>query len=464
MPGRDSPAEPITDLRRRAEQSVRDGPSQIAAPAALSMDDAHKALHELHVHQFELEMQNEELRRAQLELDGLRARYFDLYNLAPVGYFTVNERGRMAEVNTTAASMLGEPRDELMGRLLTRFISNDDQDTYHHLRQHLLDTGQRQSCELQMVRHDGHVFWAHLDAGVEPSGNGLRMLRIAMGDVSLRKGAEADRERLARALAERELRAQELAAAESARVVAERNAQELSRLLGERDELLGLLAHEVLRPLNNASTVLRGLSSALEAGEPSPSVAGQLEAAQRVLANVAGSVGNTLVISSQLALADRIKIQDADIDLVIGLALGDLGARERARVRVVRASRARTVELNVELFRMALRNLLGNALTYSPAGSSVELRVEFTDEPLALIVEVADRGDGIAPELLPAIFQRGTRGPRAASMPGAGLGLYVVARVVEMHAGRVEVRANVPHGTVFRTVLPQGSAGPPAWE
>ena len=116
----------------------------------------------------------------------------------------------------------------------------------------------------------------------------------------------------------------------------------------------------------------------------------------------------------------------------------------------------RTAELNIALIRLALRNLLANALAYSPDNTMVELGVDLRDDPLALVIEVRDSGDGIAAELLPTIFERGTRGPRANAVPGAGLGLYVVAQVVALHHGSVEVLPNQPRGTVFRIHLPQG--------
>jgi len=104
--------------------------------------------------------------------------------------------------------------------------------------------------------------------------------------------------------------------------------------------------------------------------------------------------------------------------------------------------------------RLALRNVLGNALAYSNAGSEVILRVIDSDEPLALVFQVADLGPGIAEELLPRLFQRGERG--AHGLPGHGIGLHVVRRVMELHGGNVDVLRHQPHGTVFRLWLPQG--------
>ena len=84
------------------------------------------------------------------------------------------------------------------------------------------------------------------------------------------------------------------------------------------------------------------------------------------------------------------------------------------------------------------------------------LRITDSDDPLAVAFEVADQGEGIAPELLPRLFDKGVRGPQSARHAGAGLGLYIVRLVAELHGGRVDVEPNRPLGSVIRLVLPQG--------
>ena len=116
-------------------------------------------LHELRVHQIELEMQNEELRRAQAELGAARARYFDLYDLAPVGYVTVSEKGLILEANLTAATLLGVARGSLIKRPMSKFILKEDHDIYYLHRKKLFETREPQECELRMGKEDGTVFW-----------------------------------------------------------------------------------------------------------------------------------------------------------------------------------------------------------------------------------------------------------------------------------------------------------------
>ena len=203
MPGRDkrrhatrcSPlAEPATAdqaLRRAAEDALRGRGAQPSADLEKMWPEAiRQTVHELRVHQIELEMQNEELRRLQVELDTTRARYFDIYDLAPVGYFTLSEQGLILEANLTAATLLGVARGALTSQRISRFIRKADQDIFYLHRKQLLASGQRQACELRMLTHDGTQFWAHLETVDALDADGARVLRTVISDITQRKEAE----------------------------------------------------------------------------------------------------------------------------------------------------------------------------------------------------------------------------------------------------------------------------------
>ena len=154
--------------------------------AALSPEAVRDLVHELQVHQIELEMQNEELRRGQLELDASRARYFDLYDLAPVGYCSVSEQGLILQANLAAATLLGATRATLVKQPISRFIFKEDQDTWYRHQHSLMQTGQAQTLELRMVRQDGSQVWVEVAATTAPDA-GPPVIRVVLFDVSDRK-------------------------------------------------------------------------------------------------------------------------------------------------------------------------------------------------------------------------------------------------------------------------------------
>ena len=155
---------------------------------ALSLEETRRLLHELQVHQSELEMQNVELRMAQAHLDVARARYFDLYDLAPVGYCTLSEKGLVMEANLTAATLLGATRGALTERPpFSRFILEEDQCIYYHHVKQLSMVDEQQTYELRMVREDKTSFWVRLEIVAMQDAEGTRVRRVVFSDITERK-------------------------------------------------------------------------------------------------------------------------------------------------------------------------------------------------------------------------------------------------------------------------------------
>ncbi len=245
----------------------------------------------------------------------------------------------------------------------------------------------------------------------------------------------------------------DLAAANARREEAERQAAELKQLSDERQELLRVIAHEVRQPLHNAQAVLQGVEDALQPEALQGAARPRVLRARGVLRQITGGLDNILAASTLLVGQRPTPLRDTDIDILVELCLGDLPPDGRGRVRVARDTDVRTAALDVGLMRLALRNLLNNALAYSVPGSSVTLRVADSDDPLAVVFEVADAGPGIAPDLLGRLFERGVRGRH--DLPGQGLGLYIVRMAMRLQGGTVDVRSG-PEGTVFTLSVPQG--------
>ena len=155
-------------------------------------DASRQVLHELLVHQVELEMQNEELRRTQADLEISRGRYFDLYDQAPVGYVTFSEKGQVLEANLAAANLFGTTRGSLIGLPFINSIHQDDVEKFYlMIRHNRTKASEPLEHELRMVKRDGTPFWAHLRASGAQDGADGSLAHLVITDITGRKAAEA---------------------------------------------------------------------------------------------------------------------------------------------------------------------------------------------------------------------------------------------------------------------------------
>jgi PAS domain S-box-containing protein len=174
-------------LRQRAEAMIhKDENSQLPEQA-----ESVRLLHELQVHQIELEMQNEELRRAHLELSDSHSRYCSLYDHAPIGYLAIEKSGRIQEANLTASRMLDVPRGTLVSKQFEHFISSEDQEVFYFARQRLFATNVAQSCELRLTKGDGTSVWVDLTIRFKQGLEGESAMLLTLGDITFRRKIEA---------------------------------------------------------------------------------------------------------------------------------------------------------------------------------------------------------------------------------------------------------------------------------
>jgi PAS domain S-box-containing protein len=175
-------------LRKRAEKSLRER-SDFGKPP---VKDVQKLVEELRVHQIELEMQNEELRKAQVDLAESRGRYFDLYDFAPVGYFTLDEKSLIVEANLAGANLLGFERASLIKKGFSQFVAPGSQDAFYSHRKQAFETGTRQVCEIVLKRKNDRSLYAQLQSvAAEGKKGNASLLRTAVVDITERRRAEA---------------------------------------------------------------------------------------------------------------------------------------------------------------------------------------------------------------------------------------------------------------------------------
>lgn len=174
------------DYRPEAELQLKQHP--IAAPA--DGITAEVILHELQVHQIELEMQNEELRQAQFALEVSRDRYLDLFEFAPIGYFTLTDKGLIADVNFVGAELLGVERKKLLSLPFSRFVAPEYSDQFYLRLASLVTVDMRQSYDMQIKRVDSNLCYVHVDAMRVLTDGKTLTLRITLTNITENKRLE----------------------------------------------------------------------------------------------------------------------------------------------------------------------------------------------------------------------------------------------------------------------------------
>lgn len=186
-----SKPEKTGSLRKKAEKQLRK--QKGTSLKTLSAQDGQRLVHELQVHQIELEMQNEELRNTQILLEESRSKYSDLYEFAPVGYFTLDKNGLILDTNLKGANLLGREKSTLIRKPFSRFVNRYDQDKYYFFHKNIFETMTQQTCELRLQKKDGAIFHAQLEClpvkENKDKDHDIR-LRIAISDITERKRME----------------------------------------------------------------------------------------------------------------------------------------------------------------------------------------------------------------------------------------------------------------------------------
>jgi PAS domain S-box-containing protein len=198
--------EPIEEAKDRRQRAERKLDLETAEVHEMSEADVAVVIHELRVHQLELQMQNEELRKAQVELEQSRARYAELFDFAPVGYLVFDPNGLIVESNLTATSLLGVERSRLIGKPFSQWVAPSSRDTWHLHYRAVLKTAKDQQCQIEVMGKDQARLAVRLHSRPVKDENGKVILcHTAVSDVTALVRVEQrlrDSERRFRTLAE----------------------------------------------------------------------------------------------------------------------------------------------------------------------------------------------------------------------------------------------------------------------
>jgi PAS domain S-box-containing protein len=422
-------------LRRDAEARLR-----LRQPALpLAHADSLALLHELQVHQIELQMQNEELQAAQAQIEAQLERYRELYDTTLIGHLRLLQDGSISRVNRAAAGMLGLAPSRLANRRLSEWTAPESREAFSaFLRKAFAENG-RQSCQIALEPAAGDKIHVHLEAFSAVSG---KAVRVSMLDISERKQVEAERQ---------------------ARLAAEAASR-------TKSEFLASMSHELRTPLNTILGFAR-----LMANDPAmPATArDDLERIVKSAELLYELVSQVLDLSKLEAGGTTLN----EVDFNLYLLLDDLqeffaATAEAQGVHLLFAPRRNLppqIRSDPLKLRQVLMNLIGNALKFTREGS-VSVAVETLapvstaagnagDPPVRLAFTVADSGPGIAPDELENLFEAFVQAEAGRlAQQGTGLGLAISRGIVRLLGGEIQLDSEVGRGTSVRFEIPVGIA------
>ncbi len=430
---------PSSSLRERAlevYQEISEGTPnndlQFSTEAGLS------AIHELHVHQIELEMQNHELRQTQLALEESRQRYLDLYDRAPVGYCIVCDGGLIQEANRTFAEMLGTTPSCLLLKLFSKFICEKDQDEFYFLRRRCIASSEPQTCEVRVLKSDSTLGWVQLSVSHASGPIAATSLRVVVLDVDARIRAE------------------------TAKTSLESQLRESQKL-----EALGTLAGGIAHDFNNILAVIFSNTelARVHTSQSDFSMHHCVEAIQK-----ASERGRDLV-KQLLAFCRRQPTDRKSISLapVIEEHIRFLRSTLPARILLLFTSAEHVPNIFADSTQIGqvLINLATNAaqaikstsgtikIHLDTVTSTTEAGVAESDTKVIRLT-FSDDGPGIEEAVIDRVFD-----PFFTTKPvdeGTGLGLAVVHGIIHAHGGKITVKSQLGHGTTFTICFPPASS------
>jgi PAS domain S-box-containing protein len=411
------------DLRRRAEDALLEKP---ATNENLSGEEVEHLIHELQVHQIELEMQNEELRQTQEELETARQLYFDLFNQAPVGYLRLSNKGIILTANLAAASLLGIDPKRLETTSLTDYIFREDQDIYYLGVQRARQENRSQEFELRMVTPAGGLLdVSMLCASVEEQVQITGPLRVTLSDIAGRKQQE-------RAL--------------------KTYAHRLEILNKDLEEFSSLVSHDLKEPLHK----IKGFGNILlkdHRTQLGQNGCDYLERMQNAASRMDKLIEALLALSKLSTQATTF--QQVDLNTIAREALCDLEGRLKHTEGQVEIGNLPTLAAEPTLMQQLFLNLLGNALKYHKPGLPPVVRVDATPAANGWVeIRFADNGIGFNQEAVAKLFKPFSRLHGKSQYEGTGIGLAICRKIVENHGGTITACSAAGQGASFIVTLP----------
>jgi PAS domain S-box-containing protein len=444
-----------SELRRRAQRRLRKQPSGVVRIE--NQADTQRLLQELQIHRIELELQNEELKQSKAAVDAALEKYTDLYDFAPVGYFSLDEQGLILEVNLTGAVLLGVERSRLTDHRFQLFVAPPSLPAFNTFLENIFAGHEKQICEVALLNGDRTAFWADLQAmSAVTFGGARKWCRVAIIDVAARKQAEAAQRRIDLLAATNRQLEEEIVRRRAVETALKKSEQRTRQLLGQAHRLqkkMRRFSHQILLVQENQRKLISralhdDISQLLVGINVHLAVFAQTAASNprsipRTIAPMRRLVEKSLRVVHRFARELRPASLD-DLGLIPALRsyIEDLPARKGRQIRFTASADVEALDNDKRtvLYRVA-QEALTNVARHAHAGL-VKVTILKTREGVCL--EVADNGRA---------FDVG----RLSSAAWVNhLGLHGMRERVEMVGGRFSVVSAPGQGTTIRAEVPFG--------
>ena len=429
-------------LRRRAELKI--GGKKTADIQDMRIDDANALLHELQVHQVELEMQNEELMHANALAETALSKYYDIYNLAPIGYFTVNEQGRILEVNQASTDILEVKKRFLLNNYFQNYITDDCLGIYKTFRMEILESNTKQSCEIKLIKKNKSPIHVQI-AGIIVKTNikNEYQMWLTVVDISDRVAAEGIKE-------------------EVRRIHEEENHKLMDqmRMFDKlKTEYFSNVSHELRTPLN----VILSSLKLLELKKSKLQYEDALRLDKHIITIKQNSyrllrlINNIIDITKIESSFFEIHLKNCNIVAVIeDIVFSVVEYAEDKGIALVFDTdmEEKITACDPDIIERIILNLLSNAIKFTKPDGNIN--VSILDKGAAVEITVNDSGIGIPKDKQELIFQRFKQVDASLTKEyeGSGIGLSLVRSLVDMHGGTIFVQSEIGKGSQFTIILP----------
>ena len=433
-------------LRHRAEEHLN-SLSHIKQPD-LAVHETERLLHELQIHQIELEMQNTELRQARDEMETIVTKFTDLYDFAPIGYITLDGNRAISAVNLAGASIIGGVRSRLIGRSFGQFISVTDRQTFTHFLDTVLVSPVKTSCEVTLLDKGPALGIMQIQAMATASG---REFRLALIDISERKATET-------ALSEKRLELEKMNVfleERIARDVEDLRAKDQMLILQDRravmGEMINNIAHQWRQPLNVLALLTQQLP--LFYDTPEFGQAFYKENTERSM-NLIQQMSRTIDDFRTFFRSDKEKIR-FDVNHIVkqALTLLEMSFQEQQITIDFQVEGTPMISGYPNEYSQVLINILMNSRDALVEHKGIDARISLKlfIEDGRVVLTIADNAGGIADGIIGKIFDPyfTTKGPEK----GTGIGLFMSRTIIEKNMGGRLAAHNNEDGAEFRIVV-----------